>query len=159
MSWWFVQLFYRFGYFQACIQHAIIQHLNFFFIQIWTYTTILCITVLTDSNEESFHFRVLSGFFPPDETDGMVFQIILKSLFILNTRDTVIPVEHEMYCQHGLCLTEFINILHLCHDSFSEKEAQLKSFRITALKLLPFIVNQDIQSRADKALTKVQGIR
>lgn len=98
-------------------------------------------------------------FFPPDETDGMVFQIILKSLFILNTRDAVITVEHEMYCQHGLCLTEFINILHLCHDSFSEKEAQLKSFRITALKLLPFIVNQDIQSRADRTLTKVQGIR
>lgn len=102
-------------------------------------------------------FQVL---FFPDESDGMLFQIIHISLvIILNTRDTVIPEEHDIFCQHGLCLTEFINILYLCHDSFSEKQAQLKSFRITVLKLLPFIVNQDIQSRADKKLTKVQGIR
>lgn len=114
---------------------------------------------MTDSNEESFHFRVLSGFSPPDETDGMVFQIILKSLFILNTRDTVIPVEHEMYCQHGLCLTEFINILHLCHDSFSEKEAKLKSFRITALKLLPFYCESGYTEQSRQNITKVQGIR
>lgn len=111
---------------------------------------ILCIIVLTDSNKSSFHFRVLSLSFAPDESDGMLFQIISKSLFILKSRDTVRPGENEIYCQHGLSFTDVIHLLHLCHDSFSEKQAWLKSCRRTTLKMFPFIVKQGIQSRADK---------
>lgn len=41
----------------------------------------------------------------------------------------------------------------------SQKSRLDYSLRITMLKLFPFIVKQDIQSKADIKLTKVQGIR
>lgn len=69
MSWWFVQLFFiGMSIFKLVFSLPFKPCLNsfsFFFFLILTYTRILCITILTDNNKGSFHFRVLSDFPPP----------------------------------------------------------------------------------------------